>query len=41
MPGSSDRDYGLTDWDANFADFNFGPLLIKPIKWLGFQIYFT
>ena len=31
----------LTDRDTDSADFNFDPTVHKPIKWLGFQIYFT
>ena len=26
MPGSTDREEGLTDQDANSADFNFSPI---------------
>ena len=41
MQGSTDRDYGSIDRDVNSANFNFGPTVHKPIKLLGFQIYFT
>ena len=36
MPGLTNQKIGSTDQGENFVDFNFGPLLIKPTKWLGF-----
>ena len=41
MPGSTDWEEGLTDRNMDLQNLISAQQLIKPIKWLGFQIYFT
>ena len=41
MPGSTDREECSTNRDTDLQNLIKSQQLIKPTKWLGFQIYFT